>query len=66
MGCKFYRGADKPKKIRKRFSQSYSWFRTLKWVCCKYNTHITTLNVVIWPINSVNHSDSFKFRFTSN
>lgn len=35
MGAKFYRGADKPKKIRKRFSQTRSWFRTLKWVACK-------------------------------
>jgi len=38
MGAKFYRGADKPKKIRKRFSQTRSWFRTLKWVACKYST----------------------------
>ena len=36
MGVKFYRSADKPKKIRKRFSQTRSWFRTLKWVACKY------------------------------
>ena len=35
MGAKFYRGSDKPKKIRKRFSQTRSWFRTLKWVACK-------------------------------
>lgn len=35
MGAKFYRGADKPKKIRKRFSQTRSWFRTLKWTACK-------------------------------
>lgn len=34
MGAKFYRGADKPKKIRKRFTQTRSWFRTLKWVAC--------------------------------
>ena len=34
MGCKFYRGSDKPKKIRKRFTQTRSWFRTLKWVSC--------------------------------
>ena len=34
MGAKFYRGADKPKKFRKRFSQTRSWFRTLKWVAC--------------------------------
>ena len=25
----------KPKKIRKRFTQTRSWFRTLKWVACK-------------------------------
>ena len=36
MGCKFYRGADKPKKIRKRTVHSRSWFRMLKWVACKY------------------------------
>lgn len=39
MGAKFYRGADKPKKIRKRFSQTRSWFRTLKWVA--YHAHPT-------------------------
>ena len=38
MGAKFYRGADKPKKVRKRFSQSRSWFRTLKWLSCKLIT----------------------------
>jgi hypothetical protein len=37
MGAKFYRGADKPKKIRKRFSQTRSWFRTLKWVACMFH-----------------------------
>ena len=36
MGVKFYRGADKPKKFRKRFTQTRSWLRTLKWVACKY------------------------------
>ena len=44
MGIKFYRGADKPKKIRKRFTQSRSWFRTLKWVC--YHAH---------PLNIAGH-----------
>ena len=39
MGAKFYRGSDKPKKIRKRFSQTRSWFRTLKWVA--YHAHPT-------------------------
>ncbi len=39
MGAKFYRGADKPKKIRKRFSQTRSWFRALKWTACK-PTHL--------------------------
>ena len=37
MGAKFFRSADKPKKIRKRFSQTRSWFRTFKWVACKYH-----------------------------
>lgn len=39
MGAKFYRGSDKPKKLRKRFSQTRSWFRTLKWVA--YHAHPT-------------------------
>ena len=43
MGAKFYRGADKPKKIRKRFSQTRSWFRTLKWVACKYSPMLIVL-----------------------
>ena len=37
MGVKFYRGADKPKKFRKRFSQTRSWGRTYKWLACKFN-----------------------------
>lgn len=40
MGAKFFRGADKPKKIRKRFSQTRSWFRTLKWVACMYSSFL--------------------------
>ena len=43
MGAKFYRGSDKPKKIRKRFSQTRSWFRTLKWVACKSNLSLSWL-----------------------
>ena len=39
MGAKFYRGSDKPKKLRKRYSQTRSWFRTLKWVA--YHAHPT-------------------------
>jgi hypothetical protein len=39
MGAKFHRGADKGKKFRKRFSQTRSWFRTLKWVA--YHAHPT-------------------------
>lgn len=34
MGAKFFRTSDKPKKIKKRFSQTRSWFRTLKWTAC--------------------------------
>lgn len=34
MGAKFYRGSDKPKKIKKRLTQTRTWFRTLKWVAC--------------------------------
>ena len=37
MGAKFYRGSNKPSKIRKRFSQSRSWFRTHKWLA--YHAH---------------------------
>ena len=44
MGMKFYRGAEKPKKIRKRFTQSRSWFRTFKWTA--YHAH---------PLNIVGH-----------
>ena len=40
MGCKFYRGSDKTKKIRKRFTQTRSWFRQFKWLACKYNCAI--------------------------
>lgn len=32
MGAKFYEGSDESKKIRKRFSQSRSFFRTHKWL----------------------------------
>ena len=34
MGAKFFRGADKPKKIRKRVFQTRSWARTYKWTAC--------------------------------
>ena len=37
MGVKFYRSADKPKKVRKRIMQTRSWFRTFKWVA--YHAH---------------------------
>ena len=65
MGIKFYRGADKPKKIRKRFTQSRSWFRTLKWVC--YHAHPN--NVVGHPFKGaypmstayLNHPDLKRF-----
>ena len=39
MGVKFYRGADKPKKFRKRFSQTRSFLRTYKWLA--YHAHPT-------------------------
>lgn len=35
MGAKFYKDTAKSKKIRKRFTQTRSWFRTLKWLACK-------------------------------
>ena len=37
MGAKFYRAADKPKKIRKRLMGTRTWFRTYKWV--SYHAH---------------------------
>lgn len=49
MGAKFYRGSDKPKKIRKRFTQTRSWFRTLKWVACKkFPLFLTDFNTSIF------------------
>ena len=41
MGAKFYRANYNSKKIRKRFSQTRTWFRTLKWVC--YHAHPTLI-----------------------
>lgn len=35
MGAKFFRGSDKGKKIRKRPTQTRSWFRSFKWTACK-------------------------------
>ena len=40
MGLKFYRGTDKSKKIRKRFTQTRTWFRQFKWLACKYTRSI--------------------------
>ena len=37
MGAKFYRGGDKSKKIRKRLSQTRSWFKQFKWIACKFH-----------------------------
>ena len=37
MGAKFYRGADKGKKFRKRFMHTRTWFRGLKWTA--YHAH---------------------------
>merc|ERR1719464_2394817 len=37
MGLKFYRGTDKSKKIRKRFTQTRTWFRQFKWLA--YHAH---------------------------
>ena len=35
MGAKFYRGSDKSKKIRKRLTQTRTWFKQFKWIACK-------------------------------
>ena len=39
MGAKFYRGSDKSKKIRKRLSQTRTWFKQFKWIACKSPTN---------------------------
>ena len=44
MGLKFFRSNDKSKKIGKRLNLSQSWFRTLKWVSCKYKSQNNTMN----------------------
>ena len=36
MGIKFYRASEKAKKIKKRLTETRSWFRHYKWVACKY------------------------------
>ena len=36
MGAKFYRANYHSKKLRKRATQTRTWARTLKWVCCKF------------------------------
>ena len=41
MGMKFYRSGDKGEKVRKRFEQTRSWFRTFKWV--SYHAHPTMI-----------------------
>ena len=37
MGAKFYRGSDKSKKIRKRLTQTRTWFKQFKWIACKFS-----------------------------
>ena len=39
MGAKFYRGSDKSKKIRKRVTQTRTWFKQFKWIA--YHAHPT-------------------------
>ena len=44
MGLKYYRGSDKPKRIRKRFTQTRTWIRQFSWACCK------SMQIVKWSI----------------
>ena len=44
MGAKFYRGSDKSKKIRKRLSQTRTWFKQFKWIACKYTIKLISRN----------------------
>ena len=37
MGAKFYRGSEKAKKIRKRLTQTRTWFKQFKWIACKFS-----------------------------
>ena len=50
MGAKFYRANYHSKKLRKRATQTRTWARTLKWVCCKYITCIFDINEQITHI----------------
>ena len=40
MGAKFFKTSNRGKKYLKRFNQSRSWFRGLKWVACKSQAFI--------------------------
>lgn len=39
MGAKYYHTADRPKKIKKRLTQTRTWWRSWKWVA--YHAHPT-------------------------
>ena len=45
MGAKFYRGSDKAKKIRKRLTQTRTWFKQFKWLACKLSVCLEGLNL---------------------
>ena len=63
MGAKFYRGGDKSKKIRKRVTQTRTWARTLKWVCCKYSSILSLFGKItlILPLLLDIHSKDLGF-----
>ena len=69
MGAKFYRGSDKAKKIRKRLSQTRSWFGQFK--CVAYHAHPNF--VTGHPFKGVNgmsigqlaHPDAKRFQFNT-
>ena len=48
MGAKFYRGSDKPKKIRKRLSQTRTWTRQFYCLACK----LPVSNLTAYPSTS--------------
>ena len=60
MGCKFYRGSDRPKKIHKRLVHSRSWFRMLKWVACKYQFYMLINPQYLFLFNFRSRTSNFR------
>ena len=55
MGAKFYRANYHSKKLRKRATQTRTWARTLKWVCCKFITFLYQLSDHAHPLLIAGH-----------